>query len=98
MLLFIVFSNLICLFLPSLISAHVTNPETPVHIDVKLLSSPLKNLLHKRQTILFAGAPDASNTLALNSTNGQVTETISFDETISINVPEFKGIVYFIVC
>lgn len=99
MLLFIVLSNLMCLLLPALTSAHVTTPKGSVNLaahHVKLLSTPLKNLLHKRDAILFAGAPNASNALALNSTNGKVAETIPFEE--QIDIPGLGRLIYFIVC
>lgn len=99
MLLFVVLSNLVCLLLPVLTSAHVTSPEDPVNLaahHVKRLSNPLKNLLHKRDAILFAGTSSASNVLALNSTNGELAETIPFEE--EIDIPGLGRVVYFLVC
>lgn len=99
MLLFTVLSNLIYLLLPALASAHVTTPGESANIaahHVKRLSTPLKNLLHKKDAILFAGTPNASNVLALNSTNGQLAETIPFEE--EIDIPGLGRLVYFRVC
>ncbi|CAF9932827.1 MAG: hypothetical protein ALECFALPRED_005387 [Alectoria fallacina] len=96
MLLFTVLSNLIYLLLPALASAHVTTPGESANIaahHVKRLSTPLKNLLHKKDAILFAGTPNASNVLALNSTNGQLAETIPFEE--EIDIPGLGRLVYF---
>ncbi|KAF6219696.1 hypothetical protein HO133_004165 [Letharia lupina] len=98
MLLFMVLSNLMCLLLPALTSAHVTTSEDPVNLaahHVKRLSTPLKNLLHKKDAILFASTPTASNILALNSTNGEVAETIPFEE--EIDIPGLGHLVYFLV-
>lgn len=95
-----VLSSLACLLLlPTLISAHMTISEVPVNLAAhhvkQLLATPLKNLLQKRDTVLFAGSPTASNILALNSTNGQVVETIPFQEKIYI--PGQGPEIYFIV-
>ena len=98
MLLFIVLSNLVCLLLPALTSAHVTTPEDPVNLaahHVKRLSTPLKNLLHKRDDILFASSSNSSNALALNSTNRDVAEMTTFEEEIYI--PGLGRLVYFLV-
>ena len=97
--LFILLSNLLCLLLPVFTFAHVTTPEDPVNLaahHVKRLSNPLGNLLHKRDAILFAGGTNASSTLALNSTNGKIEETIAFEERI--NIPGQGQVVYFLVC
>lgn len=98
MLLSIVLSNLVCLLLPAFTSAHITTPEDPVNLaalHVKHLSTPLRNLLHKRDTILFASSLNASNALALNSTTGEIAETRSFEE--EIDIPGAGRIVYFLV-
>lgn len=99
MLLFSILSSLLCLLLPALVSSRVATPEDPVNLaahHIKRLSSPLKNLLHRRDTILFAGAPDPSTGLALNSTNGAVVETIPFEQ--EIDIPTQGHVVYFCVC
>ena len=99
MLLPIVLSSLICLLLPAITFARVTNREDSVNLaahHVKLLSTPLKNLLHKRDAILFAGTPNVPGGLALNSTNGQIAETIPFEDEIDIPGP--GRTVYFVVC
>lgn len=99
MLLFIVLSNLICLLLPALTSAHVTAPKDSVNLaahHVKRLSTPLRNLLHKRDAISFASVANASSTLALNSTNGDLEETIPFEE--DIDIPGLAHLIYFFVC
>lgn len=99
MLLFIVLSNLVCLLLPALSSAHVATTKHPVNLaahHIQRLSTPLRDLLHKRDAILFAGTPNASNALALNSTNGELAETIPFEE--EIDIPGLGRVVYFLVC
>ncbi len=99
MLLAIVFSNLVYLLLPALISARVTTPEDPVNLaahHIRRLSNPLKNLLHKRDAILFAGTPNVPNGLALNSTSGEVEDTIPFEE--EIDIPGQGRRIYFFVC
>lgn len=99
MLLFAVLSYFVCLLLPALTSAHFTTPKDPADIaahDVKRLSTSLKNLLHKRNATLLAGVPNASDALALNSTDGEVANTITFEEDIKI--PELGGLIYFFVC
>lgn len=98
MLLFVVLSNLVCLLLPVLTSAHVTTPDDSVNLaahHVKRLSTPLKNLLRKRDAILLASAAGASNALALNSTNGKVVETIPFE--VEVDIPGQGRLVYFLV-
>ncbi len=98
MLLFVVLSNLVCLLLPVLASAHVTSPEDPVNLaahHVKRLSKPLKEMLRKRDALLSAGNLDTAKVLALNSTNGEPAETITFEE--EIDIPGL-GRVYFVVC
>lgn len=97
MLLFIVLTNLVCLLVPALTSAHLTTSENTAKVasyHVKRLSTPLKNLLHKRDAILFAGSPNASKILALNSTNGEIAETIPFEAAIAIP----GDLTYFLVC
>ena len=99
MLLFMLLSNLVCLFLPALISARVIAPEDPINLaahHVKQLSTPSKNFLRKRDAILFPGAPNASNALALNSTNGEMVEAQPFEE--EIDIPGQGGRVHFLVC
>lgn len=88
-----------CLLLPSLTSAHVTTPKDSANLaahHVERLSTPLRNLLHKRDAILFASVANASSTLALNSTNGEVVETIPFEE--QIDIPGLARLIYFFVC
>lgn len=99
MLLFIVLSYFVCLLLPALTSAHFTTPKDPADIaahNVKRLSTPLKNLLHKRNVTLFASIPNAPNAVALNGTDGEISETITFEQ--QINIPEIGSGVYFFVC
>ncbi len=99
MLLFVVLSKLVCLLLPVLASAHVTSPEDPVNLaahHVKRLSKPLKDLLRKRDALLFAGNLDTARVLALNSTNGESAQTITFEE--EIDIPGLGRLVYFVVC
>ena len=101
MLLLLFLSNLVCLLLPALISARATNPEDPVNLaahHVKRLSTPLKlkSLLHKRDAILYAGIPNTPNGRALNLTDGQVAETIPFEE--EIDIPGLGRLIYFLVC
>ena len=96
MLLFILLSNLTCLLLPALTYATAVDPVHLAARHVKRLSYPLKNLLHKRDAILFAGTKNVPGGLALNSTNGEVIETKPFEEQISI--PREGSLVYFIVC
>ena len=99
MLLFIVLSNLMCFLLPALTSAHVISPKdsvSPAAHHVKRLSTPLRNLLHKRDAILFASVANASSTLALNSTKGRLEDTIPFEE--DIDIPGLAHTVYFFVC
>ena len=99
MLLFTVLSYFVCLLLPGLASAHFTIPKDPANLaahNVKRLSTPLKNLLHKRNLTSFAGVSNASNALALNSTDGEIEETITFEE--QINIPEIGSLIYFFVC
>ena len=97
MLLPISLSNFMCLLLPALTFAHVINQENPVDLAAhhkRLLSTPLKNLLHRREALLFASTPNVPGGLALNSTNGQVEETIPFEAEIDI----IGRSLYFIVC
>ena len=99
MLLFIALSNLVCLLLPALIAARVTPWEDPVNLGahhVKRLSTPLKNLLHKRDAVLFASTPNAPDSLALNSTSVEFLETIPFEE--EIDIPGLGRVLYFNVC
>ena len=99
MLLFIVLSNLMCLLLPAFTSAQVTAPKdsvNPAAHHVKRLSTPSRNFLHKRDVILFASVANASSTLALNSTSGNVEVTIPFEEQIEI--PGLTSLIYFFVC
>ncbi|CAF9911013.1 hypothetical protein IMSHALPRED_009896 [Imshaugia aleurites] len=87
MLLMFVLWNFVFLLLPVITSAYVTAPKDPVKLaahHVKRLSTPSNNFLRKRDVILFAGSPDASKVLALNSTNGELAETITFEEKIVI--------------
>lgn len=99
MLLFIALSNLVCLLLPALIAARVTPWEDPVNLaahHVKRLSTPLKNLLHKRDAVLVANTPNAPASFALNSTNGDNQGTILFEK--EIDIPGLGHLIYFNVC
>ncbi len=99
MLLFIILSNLLCLLLPALTSAHGTIPEDPVNLaadHVKRLSNPLKNLRRRRDAILSAGNPSTSNALALNSMEGDVAEMMNFEA--EIDIPGLEHRANFIVC
>ena len=99
MLLFIALSNLVCLLLPALIAARVTPWEDPVNLaahHVKRLSTPLKNLLHKRDAVLVASNPNAPDRLSLNSTNGDIQGTMLFEK--EIDIPGLGRLIYFNVC
>ena len=99
MLLFMALSTLLYILLPALIATGVTASESPVNLashDVKRLSTPLKNLLHRRDTIIIPGSPNAPDGFSLNSTSGKVAETEAFEEDISI--PRFGSDTYFLVC
>ena len=99
MLLFIVLSNLVCLLLPALTSAHGTTPEDPVNLTadhVKRLSNPSRNLLRRRDAILSAGTSSTSDALALNSTEGEGSEMINFEA--AIDIPGLEHRANFVVC
>lgn len=87
MLVLVVLTNVMCLLMPALTSAHVITPGDSVDRaahNLKRLSTPLNNLIHKRDTTLLASTAGPSNALALNTTNEEAADTTSFEDEVDI--------------